>query len=573
MPGRSPTRPPRALTLASMALAVTATVIATGGIWKTTNDGTTFPPVFDSYGTHSAGALAISPANLDIVRVGTREANNRHSSPFGEGIYESTDRGESWNHVLGVDENAGATGLVTTPADPDVVHLQIDAAADRKRPYTEEERAGSASTRTPARPAWSPPPPTPTSSTCRSTLPPTASADTLCVETVDRHIHKLEKHLEVPMDGGILSSLEVTREGVIVVGSGSGAVYFINQDGTHKTFMTGGPVGSFIALLDDNGHEVIGVGSWDTNLYLLKSDGTELTSPIYTSGKVIAAPALTKKAMLLIGSEGGGFHFIKPDRSVASFKTDIGFSSSPLLVEDGGKELIVVGGNDGVIYYFDADRNPVEEPIASFATGGLIYSSPALSEDGESIVVGSNDGKVYSLDLQARQRWVFETDGASSAEVTWEGTQEDGDGVLFGRNVASSPAVVPGEGTIVVGGGDGKVYFLNSDGSEKASYQTQGPVISSPHVMEDGTVVVGSMDGYIYFFYPDGHLKASYKTEYIDDTGRKRIGTMMASPTSYKKNGQEYAVMGTGGGVDRVYSFRVTDEVEEMVRRCVRWAG
>ena len=107
------------------------------------------------------------------------------------------------------------------------------------------------------------------------------------------------------------------------------------------------------------------------------------------------------------------------------------------------------------------------------------------------------------------------------------------------------------------------MYFLNPDGSEMASYQTQGPVMSSPHVMEDGTVVVGSADGYIYFFYPDGHLKASYKTEYIDDTGRKRLGTMMASPTSYKKNGQEYAVMGTGGGDDKVYSFRVTDEVKK----------
>ena len=367
MPGRSPTPPLRALTLSSMALAVTATVIATGGLWKTTNDGTNFPPVFDSYGTHSVGALAISPANPDIVRVGTREANNRQSSPFGEGIYESTDRGESWNHVLGVDENAGATGLVTTPADPDVVHLQIDAAADRKRPYTEEERA-----------------------------------DTLCVETVDRHIHKLEKHLEVPIEGGVISSLKVTREGTIVAGTGTGAVYFINQDGFYKIFMTGGPVGSFIALLDDNGHEVIGVGSWDRKLYLLKPDGTRLIRPIPTSGKVIAAPALTKKGMLLLGSEGGGFHFVRPDGSTASFKTDIGFSSSPLLVEDGGKEIIVVGGNDGVIYYFDADRNPVEEPIASFATGGLIYSSPALSEDGQSIVVGSDDGKVYSLDLQTR---------------------------------------------------------------------------------------------------------------------------------------------------------------------------
>ena len=226
---------------------------ATGGLWKTTNNGTTFRPVFDSYGTHSVGALAISPANPDIVWVGTGEANNRQSSSFGEGIYKSTDGGETymhmglretqtiarviahptnanvawvaanghlfgpnsergvfkttdggrtWNHVLSVDENTGATDLVinpanpdllfaatyqrrrtaccfvgggpgsgiwrsddggdtwtrlsgnglprgtmgrvalaTTPADPNVIYAQIEVAADRERPYTEEERA------------------------------------------------------------------------------------------------------------------------------------------------------------------------------------------------------------------------------------------------------------------------------------------------------------------------------------------------------------------------------------------------------------------------------------------------
>ena len=72
---------------------------ATGGLWKTTNNGTTFKPVFDTYGTHSIGALAIALSDPDVVYVGTGEANNRQSSSFGEGMYKSTDGGETFTHI------------------------------------------------------------------------------------------------------------------------------------------------------------------------------------------------------------------------------------------------------------------------------------------------------------------------------------------------------------------------------------------------------------------------------------------------------------------------------------------
>ncbi len=226
---------------------------ATGGLWKTTNNGTTFAPVFDDYGTHSIGAIAIAPSNPDVVWIGTGEANNRQSSSFGDGVYKSVDGGatfvhtglretqtvarvvahpddadvawvaavghlfgpnpergvfktadggRSWNHVLAVDEDTGATDLVldpsnpntlfaatyqrrrtaccfvgggpgsgiwrsddggeswtrlrgnglprgtmgrvalaTTLADPGVVYAQIEVAADEEEPLTDEERA------------------------------------------------------------------------------------------------------------------------------------------------------------------------------------------------------------------------------------------------------------------------------------------------------------------------------------------------------------------------------------------------------------------------------------------------
>src|SRR5687768_11856236 len=53
---------------------------ATGGIWKTTNNGVTFAPIFDTYGTHSVGDIALAPSNAEVVYVGTGEPNNRQSS-------------------------------------------------------------------------------------------------------------------------------------------------------------------------------------------------------------------------------------------------------------------------------------------------------------------------------------------------------------------------------------------------------------------------------------------------------------------------------------------------------------
>jgi photosystem II stability/assembly factor-like uncharacterized protein len=226
---------------------------ATGGLWKTVNNGTTFESIFDEYGTHSIGAIGIAPSNPDVIYVGTGEANNRQSSSFGAGVYRSTDAGASfelvglqetqsiarvivhptdantvwiaatgrlfganpergvfkstdggrtWNHVLAVDEDTGATDLIidpsdpkrlfaamyqrrrseccfvgggpgsgiwasedageswirlegaglptgtmgrialaTTPADPDVIYAQIEVAADKVDPLTADDRA------------------------------------------------------------------------------------------------------------------------------------------------------------------------------------------------------------------------------------------------------------------------------------------------------------------------------------------------------------------------------------------------------------------------------------------------
>ncbi|MGD8360411.1 MAG: glycosyl hydrolase, partial [Gemmatimonadota bacterium] len=93
---------------------------ATGGLWKTTNNGTTFKPVFDHYETHSIGDIAIAPSRTSVIYVGTGESNNRQSSSFGAGVYKSTDGGETFTFV-GLRETQSIARVRVHPSNPDIV--------------------------------------------------------------------------------------------------------------------------------------------------------------------------------------------------------------------------------------------------------------------------------------------------------------------------------------------------------------------------------------------------------------------------------------------------------------------
>ncbi|HEV8410661.1 MAG TPA: hypothetical protein VGQ30_09135, partial [Gemmatimonadaceae bacterium] len=95
---------------------------ATGGIFKTTNAGMTWTPVFDSVRTGSIGAVAVAPSNGDIVWVGTGEANNMRSSSWGTGAYKSTDGGKTWSGAM-LPKTQHIARIVIDPRDPNVVYL------------------------------------------------------------------------------------------------------------------------------------------------------------------------------------------------------------------------------------------------------------------------------------------------------------------------------------------------------------------------------------------------------------------------------------------------------------------
>jgi len=95
---------------------------ASGGVWKTVNEGTTWEPIFEMEASTSIGDIAIAPTNPDIVWVGTGEANIFRSSQTGIGIYKSTDAGKTWTH-MGLDDTNTIARIVVHPENPDIVYV------------------------------------------------------------------------------------------------------------------------------------------------------------------------------------------------------------------------------------------------------------------------------------------------------------------------------------------------------------------------------------------------------------------------------------------------------------------
>jgi photosystem II stability/assembly factor-like uncharacterized protein len=95
---------------------------ASGGIFKTTNAGTTWTPIFDNEAVSTIGDLALAPSDPSILWVGTGESNNRQSSDWGNGVYKSTDAGKTWAH-MGLKDTHHIGRVVIHPKNPDIVYV------------------------------------------------------------------------------------------------------------------------------------------------------------------------------------------------------------------------------------------------------------------------------------------------------------------------------------------------------------------------------------------------------------------------------------------------------------------
>ena len=102
--------------------------VASGNIWKTTNSGTTFSPIFDNYGAYSIGCLALDPNNPFLVWAGTGENNHQRALGYGDGVYKSTDGGKSWKN-MGLKDSRQIGEISIDPRNSNIVFVAAEGSA------------------------------------------------------------------------------------------------------------------------------------------------------------------------------------------------------------------------------------------------------------------------------------------------------------------------------------------------------------------------------------------------------------------------------------------------------------
>ncbi len=97
---------------------------ASGGLWRSKDQGVSWKPVFDKQDNLSIGAIAIDPANPDVIWVGTGENNPRNSVSSGKGVFRSLDGGDTWQY-MGLKDSRNIANILINPANPEVVYVGV----------------------------------------------------------------------------------------------------------------------------------------------------------------------------------------------------------------------------------------------------------------------------------------------------------------------------------------------------------------------------------------------------------------------------------------------------------------
>lgn len=101
--------------------------VASGNVWKTTNNGLTFEPIFDSYGSYSIGVVELDPNNHHVIWVGTGENNHQRALGYGDGVYKSLDGGKTFKN-MGLKESRQIGGILVDPRNSNVVYVAAEGS-------------------------------------------------------------------------------------------------------------------------------------------------------------------------------------------------------------------------------------------------------------------------------------------------------------------------------------------------------------------------------------------------------------------------------------------------------------
>jgi photosystem II stability/assembly factor-like uncharacterized protein len=100
---------------------------ASGHVWKTVNNGTTFTPIFDNHGAYAIGSVMIDPNNPHVVWVGTGENTHQRALGYGNGVYKSEDGGKSWKN-MGLKESRQIGKILIDPRNSNVVYVAAEGS-------------------------------------------------------------------------------------------------------------------------------------------------------------------------------------------------------------------------------------------------------------------------------------------------------------------------------------------------------------------------------------------------------------------------------------------------------------
>jgi len=334
---------------------------AGGGVWRSRDGGTTWSPVFDKY-TQSIGAIRVAPSNPRIVWVGTGESWTRNSVGYGDGIYKTTDDGDSWDK-MGLEKTERIARIAIDPAHPDTVLVAALGPL-----FNDSPERGIYRTTDGGR-TWT------------KTLyvdPRTGGAD-LAMDPKNPQV--------------VFASMwSVRRLAWTFASGGPGSGLYKSTDGgrTWRKLTAGLPAGDLgriaVAVSPAKSERVYAVVESKKNAFYRSDDGGEhwqrgnetsqdvVWRPFYFANLVpdpVAVDRVYKGGLNLSSSEDGGrtFSGVGSGRGGAPYHSDL----HAVWVDPRNNECIVIGTDGGV--YFSLDRGNTWRPCQNLPVGQFYHVS------------------------------------------------------------------------------------------------------------------------------------------------------------------------------------------------------